>query len=114
MPEQTKAEPPWRKAVIAEGNAWEFGTLSSQNLAKTTLVAALAADAEVQVERNALRDFALSFAQCPCCCSKSETCHPDCTFEEDCKRVNDTESYDRMVRAREALAVRLPAAERKA
>ncbi|HET6497115.1 MAG TPA: hypothetical protein VFH61_17335 [Thermoleophilia bacterium] len=56
----------------------------------------------LRADRDALREYALADAGCPCC-GEEVTCIKGCTFEADCPT-----EHDRMAAARAALALSEP------
>jgi hypothetical protein len=75
---------------IGDIDLWE--TLVARCNALRTRVAAL------EEERERLRAYVLSDAECPCC-EETEACFDDCTFRADCP-----DGWERMVAARETLS----------
>jgi hypothetical protein len=53
-------------------------------------------------ELSRLREFAETFAGCPCC-EELRECAPGCTYRDDCLDVGIVRDYDCMVAARAAL-----------
>ena len=56
----------------------------------------------ITTELERLREFAESFARCPCCEEIRECC-PVCSYKEDCSGAGCSDNYDRMQAARAAL-----------